>query len=161
MEKFEVCVRVIIWQRNKILICKHREKGYYFFLGGHLEFGESIPQALSREIKEELGIDIKKYSFIGLVDNIYEEEGQKHHEINLVFDTKVDRIPKSRVIEETKKDHIEFILFDKKRFSKEKVLPTALQETILKWQKAKKFFWVSQIKNKTIFHLLKENYEKR
>jgi hypothetical protein len=30
-------------------------------------------------------------------------------------------------------------------------LPIALQKAILKWQKDKKFFWVSQFREKTIF----------
>jgi ADP-ribose pyrophosphatase YjhB (NUDIX family) len=112
-----------------------------------LNFGEEIGKALLREIKEELGMKIKKFSFIGLVDNIYEEDGKRHHEINLVFNV----IPK-KIISESKEDHILFFFFDKKRFKKEKVLPIALQKAILKWQKDKKFFWASQMKEKTIFH---------
>jgi ADP-ribose pyrophosphatase YjhB (NUDIX family) len=147
MGKFEVCVRTVIQKREKILVCWNKEKGYYFFPGGHLNFGESIPKALSRELKEELGMEIKKFSFIGLVDNIYEEAGKKHHEINLVFNV----IPK-KIISKSKENHISFFFFDKKRFSKEKVLPIALKRVILKWLKDKKIFWASQIYNKTISH---------
>jgi len=147
MEKFEVCVRTVIQKREKILVCWNKEKSYYFFPGGHLNFGESIPKALSRELKEELGMEIKKFSFIGLVDNIYEEAGKKHHEINLVFNV----IPK-KIISKSKENHISFFFFDKKRFSKEKVLPIALKRVILKWLKDKKIFWASQIYNKTISH---------
>jgi ADP-ribose pyrophosphatase YjhB (NUDIX family) len=139
MGKFEVCVRTVIQKREKILVCWNKEKSYYFFPGGHLNFGESIPKALSRELKEELGMEIKKFSFIGLVDNIYEEAGKKHHEINLVFNV----IPK-KIISKSKENHISFFFFDKKKFKKEKVLPIALQKAILKWQKDKKFFWASQ-----------------
>ena len=147
MENFEVCVRAIIRSRGKILVCFHKEKGVYFFPGGHLNFGESISEALKREIKEELGIAIKKFSLVGMVDNIYEEGDKKHHEINLVFNVKVNKIT-----DKSKENHIEFIFFDKKRFLKEKVLPIALQKAILKWQKDKKFFWASQIKEKIFFH---------
>jgi len=48
MENFEVCVRAVIQNRGKILVCFYKEKGYYFFPGGHLKFGESIPQALKK-----------------------------------------------------------------------------------------------------------------
>ena len=95
MENFEICVRVIIQQRDKILVCRNKEKDYYFFPGGHLNFGESVPEALSREIKEELGIGVKDYSFAGVIDNIYEEDNQKHHEINLVFNVIPDKIRNS------------------------------------------------------------------
>jgi ADP-ribose pyrophosphatase YjhB (NUDIX family) len=138
-KNFEICIRAIIQNRGKILVCWNKEKSYYFFPGGHLNFGESIPKALSRELKEELGIKIKKFSFIGLVDNIYGEEGKKHHEINFVFNV----IPE-KIISESKENHISFLFFDEKKFKKEKVLPIALQKAILKWQKDKKFFWASQ-----------------
>ncbi|GEM_PF-710886 len=147
MENFEICIRAIIQNRGKILVCFHKEKGYYFFPGGHLNFREKITKALERELKEELGIKIQKFSLVGLVDNIYEEEGKEHHEINLVFHV----IP-ARITSQSRENHISFFFFDKKRFEKEKVLPIALQRAILKWQKNKKFFWVSQIKEKTIFH---------
>ena len=149
--QFEVCIRAVIFHQNKILVCHHKEKGYYFFPGGHVNFGEKIEDALFREIKEELNTSIKKFKFIGIVDNIYKERKQKHHEINFVFDTKVDEIPKGKVIEETKKDHIGFVLFNRKRFSKEEVLPIALQKAILRWLKDKKIFWASQIYNRVIF----------
>jgi len=148
MGNFEVCIRAIIFHQNKILICLHREKGYYFFPGGHLNFGESVKDALFREVKEELNATVKKYSFIGVIDNIYEEQKQKHHQINLVFHIIVDKIYGKKEIEETKKNHIAFIFFNIKRFKKEKVLPIALQKAILKWQKNKKFFWASQIYEK-------------
>ena len=118
-----------------------------FFSGGHLNFGEGITEALERELKEELGIKIKKFSLVGLVDNIYEEQGKEHHEINLVFHV----IP-TEIISRSRENHISFFFFDKKRFKKEKVLPIALQKAILKWQKNKKFFWASQIKENAIFH---------
>jgi len=147
MENFEICIRAIIQNKRKNFSLFSQKERVLFFPGGHLEFGESIPDALFREIKEELGIKIKKFFLIGLVDNFYEEEGKKHHEINLVFYV----IPE-KIVSESREGHISFFLFDKEKFKKEKVLPIALQKAILKWQKDKKFFWASQIKEKTIFH---------
>jgi ADP-ribose pyrophosphatase YjhB (NUDIX family) len=141
--QFEVCIRAVIYYRNKILVCRHKERGYYFFPGGHLNFGESIKDALLREMREELNVRVKGIKFIGLVNNVYEEAGKKHHEINLVFDTKVDKIT-----EDSKENHIDFFLFDKDKFAKEKILPEALQKAILRWLKDKKIFWASQIYDK-------------
>jgi len=39
--------------------------GHFSFFGGKLEPGENITQALEREIKEELGIALKEYTFLG------------------------------------------------------------------------------------------------
>ena len=52
----------VIWKNGKILISKRRENGLlgglWEFPGGKVESGETVQQALTREIKEELAIDI-------------------------------------------------------------------------------------------------------
>ena len=118
---------------------------YYFFPGGHIEFGEESKDALVRELKEELNLSIKKVSYIGTIENIFKEGKKVHHEINLVFNVITDNIK-----EKSREDHIEFIFLDKERFIKEKVLPITLRNVIVKWQKDKKNFWISkdEIKNK-------------
>jgi len=139
--ELEICVRAVIRKRGKILVCWYKLKKYYFFPGGHLDFGETAESALIRELKEELDIRIKKVSFIGIVENIYrdKDDEDKHHEINLVFDVIAEKVK-----DKSKEDHIEFIFFDKKDFQKEKVLPLSLQRNIIKWFKDKKTFWASQ-----------------
>ena len=58
--KFELCVRGIIEKDGKILVCKRKDKDYYFFPGGHIEFGERAKQALIRELNEEYNEIAKK-----------------------------------------------------------------------------------------------------
>lgn len=146
---FEVCVRAIIFKDDGILVCHHvkdrNKTGYYFFPGGHVEFGEKTEDALARELKEELNLFIKEIFYIGTIENIFEENKEKHHEINLVFNVLTDNIE-----DRSQEDHIEFLFLDKKRFAKEKVLPIVLRNAIIKWQKDKKTFWISknEIKNK-------------
>lgn len=143
-KEFEICVRVVIQYQNKILVCFNVEKDYYFFPGGHIDFGESAEETLLREMKEELNLSLKKWVFIGTIENIYTENNQKHHEINLVFNAKVDKInTKSR------ENHINFVLMNIDKFSQENVLPIALKKSVLKWLKDKKIFWASQIYNKS------------
>lgn len=52
----------LIWQENRFLICRRPENKaramLWEFVGGKLEAGESGEEALRREIKEELDIDI-------------------------------------------------------------------------------------------------------
>jgi len=139
-KEFEICVRAVIKHQGKILMCWNKAKKYYFFLGGHINFGERARETLARELKEELNISIKKCSFIGTVENIFIKENKKHHEIDLVFEIK----PK-KIITKSKEDHIGFFLIDINNFSKEKILPIALKKAILKWLKDKKTFWASQI----------------
>src|SRR3989344_569568 len=137
--KFEVSLRAVVENNGKILVCRNKKKGYYFFPGGHLEYGEKIKDALARELKEELNVVSKEISFIGTVDNIFIEDREKHHEINLVFKMKL----KSNKTER-QEDHIDFTFMNKKEFAKAQLYPIALKKAILKWSKDKKIFWASQ-----------------
>lgn len=134
--KIEIIVRTFILINNKILLCKMKGKDWFFLPGGHIKFGEKIEEGLSREIKEELGMKITSQSFIGLFENFYTENYQKHHQINLIFRIRVENINLK-----SKEDHIEFILRDLRSFSKENILPKELKLVLLDWIKNKKSFW--------------------
>lgn len=146
MKNIEICVRAVIKSEGGVLVCWHKEKKYYFFPGGHVEFGETAEFALIRELKEELDIAVEKLSFIGVVENIYiekkdrhKEHRGKHHEINLAFNVLVERV-KDKSLE----DHIDFTLLSKKEFAQEKIYPLALKKAVVEWLKNKKNFWKIQ-----------------
>ena len=64
---------VIIKKDNKILLVKEKQndnKEWWAFPGGGVDFGESIEDAAIREVKEELGIDIKLNEFLGFKEVI-------------------------------------------------------------------------------------------
>lgn len=134
--KIEVSVRAIIFNHGKVLVCRLVKKNYYFFPGGHVEYNETLEQALRREMKEELGIRIKSYKLLGLVENIYTEDGINHHEINFVFLVNV----KLKAI--AKEKHINFDYLTIKQFNKVKVYPIKLQKEIIKHSVNNKFFWL-------------------
>ncbi len=60
--KLPISVQLILEKEDKILLLKRKNTGYedgkYSLPGGHVEANEEIRQALIREIKEEVGIDI-------------------------------------------------------------------------------------------------------
>ncbi len=60
--EIHVAVGVIIDERGRILIARRRDDlhqgGLWEFPGGKVEKGESVTEALTRELKEELGIAV-------------------------------------------------------------------------------------------------------
>ena len=55
-------------------------KGKYVVPGGHIELGETIEEAVKREIKEETNLDIFNIQFITLQEFIFGEDfHQKKH----------------------------------------------------------------------------------
>ena len=64
----------ILIRNNKILIGKRPENkkcyaGFWDVIGGHIERNETPEEAMKREVKEELGVDIIEYKFFDLVRN--------------------------------------------------------------------------------------------
>ena len=65
-------------------------KGQTFYrpLGGGIEFGESGIAAITREIREELGVEIATPQLLGVIENIFNLEGDPGHEIVFVYDAR-------------------------------------------------------------------------
>lgn len=78
---------LIFNQEGKILlITSFKWKGKYSIPGGHIEIGETIEQALKREIKEETNLDIFDIKFLTLQEFIFGEEFyEKRHFIFLDY----------------------------------------------------------------------------
>ncbi|AJT43103.1 hypothetical protein UM93_12150 [Psychromicrobium lacuslunae] len=54
-------------------------------VGGGIEFGESAEQALRREFREELAVELEAVRAIGVLENLFEYEGRQGHEIVHLF----------------------------------------------------------------------------
>lgn len=57
--KIKIRLRLVIIKKDKLLAYYDSMDDYYFYIGGKLEFGETIEDGWNREIKEELGDDVE------------------------------------------------------------------------------------------------------
>ena len=86
------CGALIINDRNETLLQKRTSKtrngaGLWSKPGGGVEFNEKVEDALKREIKEEIGVDIEIIKFLGFTEGILKEE--KQHWISLNYLVKI------------------------------------------------------------------------
>lgn len=81
-------VSAIISDKNgKILLTKRAIKpylGWWDLPGGFINYGESAEKALSREIKEELGIEIEIKRFLGTFHEFYRNHGRQDEKYSII-----------------------------------------------------------------------------
>jgi len=139
MKNIEFIARGFIFQKGKILLCKRKDRDYYFFPGGHVEFGEFVKDALKREIVEEIGAEVTRCEFIGTAENVFQDGKREAHEINFTFRAEIDKEDVAAL-----EDYLEFRWLTWNEFEKAEVLPASLKKEIMKWEKDKKIFYSSQ-----------------
>ena len=84
-------VALCVFRNNdKILVFEGHDpvKGETFYrpLGGGIEFGERSEEAVRRELKEELKVEITNLKYIGTLENIFTFNGSSYHEVVLIYD---------------------------------------------------------------------------
>ena len=84
-KNLRVRVSCLLLKRKKILLISHIKEGniYWLLPGGGVNFGESLDEALKREIKEELNISVKVKQPVLICDSIDSNGGR--HILNICF----------------------------------------------------------------------------
>lgn len=80
----------VIRRRDAILVFKGHDPStgetFYRPLGGGIEFGEPVVEALRREIREELHVELGDVRYLGTLENLFVYDGRQGHEIVLVYE---------------------------------------------------------------------------
>lgn len=88
-EEFRTVVKALVTDRGEILIGKKKEEeghpisGEWHILGGHLEHGEDVEEAVKREVKEETGLEVDVHQAIDLMT--FSWNGSEKDSLQIVF----------------------------------------------------------------------------
>ena len=78
----QLAVSAAIFREDKVLLVRRARspaKGFYSLPGGRVEFGESLHQALTREVDEETGLDIEIVALAGWREVLPATAGAGHY----------------------------------------------------------------------------------
>ena len=97
-EQIRPLVLGIVWHNrydDKLLVCADLVDEYYdhvknetFYrpLGGGIKFGEHSQEALRREFREELDVELASARYLATTENIFTCNGERGHEIVLLYE---------------------------------------------------------------------------
>ena len=76
--KIHVRLRLIVIKDNKLLVQYRQNQNYYHYIGGHLEYGETILEGCLRETAEECDGAIFKFKKILYIRDFIQPENDEH-----------------------------------------------------------------------------------
>lgn len=132
---FNVRVAGIITNQDKILLHKSKEDDFYALPGGRIKIGEDSKQSLKREFQEEIGTEIAIEKFLGVVENFFEYNNKKYHELMLLYQVSLkdlDMYERDKIIGLEANGKIEFIWKSRNTLKEIDVRPKFLKEKLIK-----------------------------
>lgn len=108
-----VGVGIIITKNNKVLLLKRKGshgEGAWAFVGGHLEFNETLEQCAKREAKEEAGIVLKNLHPVAFTNDLFKKENKHYITIFVKAEIKSGEI---KNMEPEKSDEIKWFDWNK------------------------------------------------
>jgi 8-oxo-dGTP diphosphatase len=91
IERTHLLARGVIFRGpTEILVAKARGHAHTFLPGGHLESGESLANALAREVAEELGVPCVVDAYLGAIEFQWPASTPTDYEVNHIFRAAID-----------------------------------------------------------------------
>lgn len=83
--RFNYRVAGILIHQNQLLVMTDERSPYYYLPGGRVSMSEVSTEAIKREIKEELEVEVEVSRLLWVVENFFTEQqsGEQFHEIGM------------------------------------------------------------------------------
>lgn len=84
--RFKYRVSGVCLDDGRILLLQFDGANYWVLPGGKPELHESASDALRRELREELGLDVEVGRLLWVVEDFFVDEDIQYHELGLIFE---------------------------------------------------------------------------
>jgi len=77
---------------DELLVQRERDAAgepFYRPPGGGVEFGEPSAEALRREFREEVGVELAAVSYLDTYEDVFTHEGRTHHELWRCYEAEI------------------------------------------------------------------------
>lgn len=136
VEDYKLNIRAagVIIHNNKILAHRNLKKDHYCIPGGRVEIGENSEETVKREIQEELGKQIEITGYVATIENFFEMNESKYHEIyflhEIEFTNEEDKKINYTMHNEEGKEYLQYEWLDLDRIEEYNILPNCLKKVL-------------------------------
>ena len=136
VEDYKLNIRAagIIIHNNKLLTHRNVNSDHYALPGGRVEIGENSEETIKREILEETGKEIEIKGYISTIENFFEMNNQKYHEIMFVhkaeFTNEEDKLLQKTIKNIEGKDFLQYEWVDIDKIDEYPILPKVIKEIL-------------------------------
>ncbi|MBQ8556372.1 MAG: NUDIX domain-containing protein [Clostridia bacterium] len=139
---FNYRAAAIIVHENRLLVLQDEGIPHDYLPGGRVHVGEAVEEALRREVREELGIDLPPHRLVFVAESFFTLMGTNYHELGVyhLMDAPpelVSRGERFTRVEGSEVHHFRWVRFEE--LARLDFFPTFLKERILSLPDAPEF----------------------
>ena len=136
VEDYKLNIRAagVIIHNNKILAHRNLNKEHYCIPGGRVEIGENSEETVRREIQEELGKQIEITGYVATIENFFEMNESKYHEIYFLHEIEFTNEEDQKIEYTMKniegKEYLQYEWIDLDIIDEYQLLPKAMKDVL-------------------------------
>ena len=143
---FHFLGRAVIEHDGWFLLARAKGASNTFLPGGHVEIGESVPDAIRREIMEECGFSAAIHRYIGAVEHRWSDGDQDNCEVNHLFHVSLPQL-KSHGDIVSSESHLELFWAPASRLAELNLKPAPLIRILPRCLGESEAVWASTLKD--------------